>query len=168
MRDQYTSVMKMGPLDKVMNMIPGMSNMMLPEGSEKEASKKMKRFLCIMDSMTDGELDGKQKIDEGRIKRIARGSGALIVEVNLLLDEYKRFQKIVGKMGSLVKGKGGDLTQMQRNPNQFMSKLNGMLPQGMLEQLGGTGNLMNMMKEFQSLEGMSGLMKGGKGRKGKK
>ena len=121
-----------------------------------------------MDSMTDGELDGKQKIDEGRIKRIARGSGALIVEVNLLLDEYKRFQKIVGKMGSLVKGKGGDLTQMQRNPNQFMSKLNGMLPQGMLEQLGGTGNLMNMMKEFQSLEGMSGLMKGGKGRKGKK
>ena len=52
MRDQYTSVMKMGPLDKVMNMIPGMSNLM-PEGSEKEASKKMKKYLCIMDSMTD-------------------------------------------------------------------------------------------------------------------
>ena len=44
MRDQYTSVMKMGPLDKVMNMIPGMSNLM-PEGSEKEASKKMKKYL---------------------------------------------------------------------------------------------------------------------------
>ena len=86
MRDQYTSVMKMGPLDKVMNMIPGMSNIM-PEGSEKEATKKMKKYLCIMDSMTDGELDGKQKIDESRIKRIARGSGALIVEVQILLNE---------------------------------------------------------------------------------
>ena len=72
MRDQYTSVMKMGPLDKVMNMIPGIGNVKLPEGSEKEASKKIKRFLCIMDSMTDAELDCKAKIDDSRIKRIAR------------------------------------------------------------------------------------------------
>ena len=167
MRDQYTSVMKMGPLDKVMNMIPGMSNIM-PEGSEKEASKKMKKYLCIMDSMTDGELDGKQKIDESRMKRIARGSGALLIEVQLLLAEYKNFQKIVGKMGGLVKGGGNELTEMQRNPNQFMSKLSGMLPQNLLQQMGGTGNIMNMMKEFQNLEGMSGLMKGAKGRRGKK
>ena len=60
MRDQYTTVMKMGPLDKVINMIPGMSNIM-PEGSEKEASKKMKKYLCIIDSMTDEELDCKKK-----------------------------------------------------------------------------------------------------------
>ena len=167
MRDQYTSVMKMGPLDKVMNMIPGMSNLM-PEGSEKEASKKMKKYLCIMDSMTDGELDGKQKVDESRMKRIARGSGALLIEVQLLLAEYKNFQKIVGKMGGLVKGGGNELTEMQRNPNQFMSKLSGMLPQNLLQQMGGTGNIMNMMKEFQNLEGMSGLMKGAKGRRSKK
>ena len=167
MRDQYTSVMKMGPLDKVMNMIPGMSNIM-PEGSEKEATKKMKKYLCIMDSMTDGELDGKQKIDESRLKRIARGSGALIVEVQILLNEYKNFQKMVGKMGGLIKGGGSELTEMQRNPSQFMNKLGGMLPQNLLQQMGGTGNIMNMMKEFQSLEGMSGLMKGAKGRRGKK
>ena len=167
MRDQYTSVMKMGPLDKVMNMFPGMSNIM-PEGSEKEATKKMKKYLCIMDSMTDGELDGKQKIDESRIKRIARGSGALIVEVQILLNEYKNFQKMVGKMGGLIKGGGSELTEMQRNPSQFMNKLGGMLPQNLLQQMGGTGNIMNMMKEFQSLEGMSGLMKGAKGRRGKK
>ena len=167
MRDQYTSVMKMGPLEKVMNMIPGMSNIM-PEGSEKEATKKMKKYLCIMDSMTDGELDGKQKIDESRIKRIARGSGALIVEVQILLNEYKNFQKMVGKMGGLIKGGGSELTEMQRNPSQFMNKLGGMLPQNLLQQMGGTGNIMNMMKEFQSLEGMSGLMKGAKGRRGKK
>ena len=156
MRDQYTSVMKMGPLDKVINMIPGMSNIM-PEGSEKEASKKIKKFLCIMDSMTEAELNCKQKIDDSRAKRIARGSGCSLIEVKILLEEYKRFSKIVGKMGGLVKGKGGELAQIQRNPNQFMNKLNGMLPQNLINQMGGTGGIMNMMKEFSNMEGLQNL-----------
>ena len=164
MRDQYTSVMKMGPLDKVVNMIPGMSNLM-PEGSEKEASKKMKRYLCMMDSMTDGELDGKNKIDESRIKRIARGSGVTILEVKIMLEEYKRFSKIIERMGGIVKGKGADLANIQRNPGQFMNRLNGVLPQNLINSMGGAGGLMNMMKEFSSLEGMehmAGLRKKGK------
>jgi signal recognition particle subunit SRP54 len=164
MRDQYTSVMKMGPLDKVVNMIPGMSNLM-PEGSEKEASKKMKRYLCMMDSMTDGELDGKNKIDESRIKRIARGSGVTILEVKIMLEEYKRFSKIIERMGGLVKGKGADLANIQRNPGQFMNRLNGVLPQNLINSMGGAGGLMSMMKEFSSLEGMehmAGLRKKGK------
>ena len=166
MRDQYTSVMKMGPLDKVMEMIPGLSNMMLPEGTDKEASKKIKRFLCIMDSMTDAELDGKSKIDDSRMKRIARGSGALIIEVKLLLEEYKRFVKVVDKMGGFMSGKGGDLANLQRNPNQFLNKLGGALPQNLIQQMGGTGNIMNMFKEFSNYENMAGLM--GKFKKGKK
>ena len=164
MRDQYTSVMKMGPLDKVVNMIPGMSNLM-PEGSEKEASKKMKRYLCMMDSMTDGELDGKNKIDESRIKRIARGSGVTIFEVKIMLEEHKRFSKIIERMGGIVKGKGADLANIQRNPGQFMNRLNGVLPQNLINSMGGAGGLMNMMKEFSSLEGMehmAGLRKKGK------
>ena len=88
MRDQYTSIMKMGSLDKVINMIPGMSNIM-PEGGEKEASKKIKRYLCIMDSMTDAELNYKAKIDDNRAKRIARGSGCSIFEVKLMIEEHK-------------------------------------------------------------------------------
>ena len=111
MRDQYTTVMKMGPLDKVINMIPGMNNIM-PEGSEKEASKKMKKYLCMIDSMTDEELDCKKKIDESRIKRIARGSGSTILEVKIMMEEYKRFSKVIGRMGKLTKGKAGELTQM--------------------------------------------------------
>ena len=164
MRDQYTSVMKMGPLDKVVNMIPGMSNLM-PEGSEKEASKKMKKYLCMMDSMTDAELDGKSKIDESRIKRIAKGSGVTIIEVKIMMEEYKKFSKIIERMGGFVKGKGADLANIQRNPSQFMNKLNGVLPQNILNSMGGAGGLMNMMKEFSTLEGMehmAGLKKKGK------
>ena len=156
MRDQYTSVMKMGPLDKVINMIPGMSDMM-PEGGEKEASKKIKKYLCIMDSMTDAELNCKKKIDDSRAKRIARGSGCSIIEVKLMMDEHKKFSKIVERMGGLAKGKGGDLTQLQRNPNLLKNKLNGMIPQNLINQMGGTGGIMNIMKEFSNLEGLQNL-----------
>ena len=107
--------------------------------------------------MTEAELNCKQKIDDSRAKRIARGSGCSLIEVKILLEEYKRFSKIVGKMGGLVKGKGGELAQIQRNPNQFMNKLNGMLPQNLINQMGGTGGIMNMMKEFSNMEGLQNL-----------
>ena len=156
LRDQYTSILKMGPLDKVLNMIPGMADIM-PEGGEKEASKKIKKYLCMMDSMTEGELNCKDKIDDSRAKRIARGSGCHFIEVKFMLEEYKKFSKIVGRMGGLIKGKGGDLSQIQRNPNAFMNKIGGVLPQNILNKMGGAGGLMNMMKEFQNLEGLQNI-----------
>jgi signal recognition particle subunit SRP54 len=119
----------------------------------------------MMDSMTDEELDRKKKIDEFRMKRIARGCGCLPIEVEAMLDEYNKFAKMVEKMGSLTKGKG-DLKDLTRNPNNIASKLGSMVPQNILNQMGGTGNLMNMMKEMGSLEGM-GQMIGGK-KKGKR
>ena len=156
MKDQYTYIMKMGPINKVMEMIPGMSDLM-PEGGEKEASIKIKKFLCIMDSMTNAELDNKVKIDENRMKRIAKGSGNNLLEVKILLEEYKKFSKIMGRMGGISRGKGGELSQIQRNPKQFMEKLGGMLPQNLLNQMGGTGGIMNMIKEFESVEGLQKL-----------
>ena len=156
MKDQYTYIMKMGPINKVMEMIPGMSDLM-PEGGEKEASIKIKKYLCIMDSMTNAELDNKVKIDENRMKRIAKGSGNNLLEVKILLEEYKKFSKIMGRMGGISRGKGGELSQIQRNPKQFMEKLGGMLPQNLLNQMGGTGGIMNMIKEFESVEGLQKL-----------
>jgi len=167
MRDQYSSVLKMGPLDKVVNMIPGMSNMMIPQGKEKEASGKIKRYLCMMDSMTDEELDRKKKIDESRMKRIARGCGCLPQEVADMLEEYNKFSKMVEKMPKLS-GKGGkDMSQLTRNPGQFAQQLSSMVPQNLLTQMGGTGNLMNMVKELSQMEGLQGQLGGAK-RKGKR
>lgn len=42
---------------QVMSMIPGFSNALMPPGHEKESGAKIKRYMCIMDSMTDKELD---------------------------------------------------------------------------------------------------------------
>jgi signal recognition particle subunit SRP54 len=158
MRDQYTSVLKMGPLDKVMTMIPGLSEAMIPQGKSGEATAKIKKYLCMMDSMTDEELNKKKKIDESRARRIARGSGSLPEEVMMLLDEYGKFAKMVEKFKTVSKGKG-DLNNF-RNPGQLASQLGSIVPQNLLNQLGGAGNLMNMVKEMGSMEGMSQLMGG--------
>jgi signal recognition particle subunit SRP54 len=63
-------------------MIPGLGNSVLDKNNEKESIKKVKKFLCIMDSMNDTELDGDGKITEIRIARIAYGSGSSIEEVH--------------------------------------------------------------------------------------
>ena len=86
---------------------------------------------------------------ESRIRRIARGSGTSLGEVQLLLMQYKKFAEMIKTMG----GKGGLLQGgMPKNPqqmakmNQSLSKLNPAL----MQQMGGVGGLQNMMKQLQS------------------
>jgi len=121
----------------------------------------LKQFCCMMDSMTDDELDSVKPIDvkSGRIERIARGSGTQVPEVHQLLDEHKRFSKMVGKMGKMSKGKGSELQQLQRNPQQMMRQLQGCMDPRMMQQIGGADNLMSMMKEMGKLDpkSMQGL-----------
>merc|ERR1719326_1677123 len=99
---------------------------------------------------------------EPRRLRVAKGSGSSLQEVNQLLDEYKRMEKMVGKMGkSGLFGKGGDLTQLSRNPAQVMQKMQSAMDPRMLQQMGGAQNMMKMMKEFGKMEGnMGGMMDG--------
>mmetsp|Transcript_58297 Transcript_58297/g.153370 ORF Transcript_58297/g.153370 Transcript_58297/m.153370 type:complete len:234 (-) Transcript_58297:645-1346(-) len=120
MYEQFQNVMKMGPLGKVMSMIPGMSAMMT-KGREHESQARFKKFMTIMDSMTDDELDTEntsKMMGDSRILRIARGSGSHPQQVWELLEEFKRFQKMVAKMKHLKIGKNGEMPQMSRNPQQ--------------------------------------------------
>lgn len=155
MKEQYSNVLKMGPLDKVVGMIPGMSSEMMPKGQEKEAAKKINKYLFMMDSMTDQELDSKVKLCDSRIKRIARGSGTLIQEVKMLIDEHGKFSKMVHNMKDL---KNKNLSDT-RNVGQLTGKLQNMIPQNMLNQIGGAGNLMNMVKEMGGMQGIGKLAK---------
>lgn len=95
-----------------MSMIPGLGNSFLDKNNEKESIKKVKKFLCIMDSMNDLELDGDGKISEKRIVKIAYGSGNSIEEVHSLLEEYKRLSKVFGKLGKTNLGKGNDFSNI--------------------------------------------------------
>lgn len=72
-------------------MIPGLNANLIPKGKEKEGTARVKRFLCMMDSMTNDELDCIKPLNETRIARIAQGSGTKTEEVNFLIEEYKKF-----------------------------------------------------------------------------
>lgn len=51
--EQFQKIMQLGPLTKVMGMIPGMSEEMFPKGTEENTQQWFRKMLCIMDSMTD-------------------------------------------------------------------------------------------------------------------
>lgn len=69
--EQFENVMKLGPLNKVMGMIPGIPQM---GGGEDGGNDRLKRFMYMMDSMTDGELDAK--VREGRAEILGIRQGA--------------------------------------------------------------------------------------------
>ncbi|MBN2628410.1 MAG: signal recognition particle protein [Spirochaetales bacterium] len=108
---QFQQVKKMGSMDALVKMLPGAAN--LPENAVDE--KKMKKEEAIILSMTPYERQNYRIIGPPRRKRIARGSGTSVAEVNRLL---KTFEKTRNMMKKLTKNKG-----MQA---QLMKQLGGM------------------------------------------
>lgn len=136
MYDQFQNIMKMGPLDKVMQMVPGFSNM--PQLQGADGSAKLKAYITIMDSMTDQELDNSKVLNASRINRIARGSGRKVQEINELMAQYKQFEKLIGSKGGLLK-----------NPNNMRNMAN-LLPPQLMQRMGGPGAIQQMMRQMQS------------------
>ncbi|QHN07026.1 signal recognition particle protein [Methanothermobacter sp. THM-1] len=113
MRVQFEMMGKMGPLQQVMKMLPGMGK--LPKDASKMTEETIKRYLIIMDSMTDEELEKPDIIKHSRIRRIARGSGTRNEDVKDLLKYYKVTKKAMKGLGR--RKLGGPMGQLMR---QFM------------------------------------------------
>lgn len=130
-------------------------------GGDEENTNRLRKFMIMMDSMTNAELDGKinmnDKTDpsvESRIRRIAAGSGSHPNEVKMLLQAHRQFESVVSKLGKAgLVGKAGKAQQqqmaamMKKNPNQIQQRLNQMDPR-MLQSLGGRENVMAMMQQM--------------------
>ncbi|GBE60471.1 signal recognition particle SRP54 [Babesia ovata] len=159
MYDQFQNLLKMGPLSQVMSMFPGIAPGLIDPGNEQQGVNRVKRFLYIMDSMTAEELDCEKPLTESRIARIARGSGCSPFEINVLLDNHKMLQKMVGNMGKAGLNKESAVQSMMRNPQQMMSRLQHMIDPKLLQRMGGAGNLFKFMKELSQNENMAGMMK---------
>jgi signal recognition particle subunit SRP54 len=108
--EQIEAMQKMGPLTQVMKMIPGLGGAVPEELMEKQ-EEKMKTYKYIMQSMTKQEKEDPAIIKEGRIKRIAKGSGRPESEVRDLLDQYEKMKKMMKMLG----GKAGMQRGMMRN-----------------------------------------------------
>merc|ERR1711957_957948 len=105
MYKQFQNVLKTGPMNKAMGSMP---NYLIPQSGDAASNDRLKKFMYMMDSMTDAELDGKVDMHnkrgddttiESRIKRIARGSGTHPNEVKMLLQCHKQSEGVVSKMG---------------------------------------------------------------------
>jgi signal recognition particle subunit SRP54 len=99
LRDQLHSLKKMGPLHQVMEMMPGMGNV-LPGGGATEAQEhQLKRMEACIDSMTPKERRHPQILNGSRKRRIARGSGTSVEEINRLLRQYGQMRKLMKRLG---------------------------------------------------------------------
>lgn len=152
MYDQFQNVLKMGPISKVMSMIPGLGGNLIPKGQEQLAGKKIKRLMCAMDSMTKDELSCEKPFTESRILRVAQGSGTSVEEVKMLLEQHKQFSKMVGRMGKIGLTKEAALQNLSRNPQQLLGKMQAAIDPRILRQMGGAGNMMNLLRELQSAD----------------
>jgi signal recognition particle subunit SRP54 len=92
MRHQMNAMNKMGPLDQVMDMIPGMGGGLmdqLPDNAMDVTKDRMREFEVIMDSMTDTELENPRSIGASQVRRVAKGSGTSEERVRELLEQHK-------------------------------------------------------------------------------
>jgi len=100
LKDMYTqmeAVSKMGPLKKVLNMIPGM-NKMEDKINYEESQARLKKYRVIMDSMTDEEMEDPRVIKGTRISRIAYGAGVDPHDVRELIKQYAQSKKTMKDM----------------------------------------------------------------------
>jgi signal recognition particle subunit SRP54 len=116
-REQIQQVRSMGPLDQLLEMIPGMNAKALKDMQVDE--KEFNRLEAIINSMTMKERTSPKVINSSRKKRIAKGSGTDIRDVNRLLKQFEQTRKMMKKLT----GGGG---RKQRRMSKRFSK--GMFP----------------------------------------
>jgi len=99
-RDQLRSVKKMGSMKSLMGMLPSIGPFSgLQKAADQVDEKQIDRVEAIINSMTMHERDHHEVINGSRRKRIARGSGTTIQEVNNLLRQYAQMKKMFKQMG---------------------------------------------------------------------
>src|SRR6478672_5694815 len=93
-RDQLKTLKKMGPLEQIVGMLPGMGNIKQLAG-QKPDEKQLNRVEAIISSMTPEERRKQHILNGSRRKRIAKGSGTSVEEVNRLLKQFVQMQKML-------------------------------------------------------------------------
>src|SRR3954470_2763260 len=105
-RDQLKTIRKMGPLEQIMGMLPGMGNIKAL-ADQKPDEKQISRIEAIISSMTPEERRKQHTTNGSRRKRIARGSGTSVEEVNRLLKQFVQMQKMLKQLGGMAGMAGG-------------------------------------------------------------
>jgi signal recognition particle subunit SRP54 len=107
-REQLQQIKKMGSIDQILSMIPGMGKLKLPKDFQAN-EKDLVRVEAIISSMTREERHHPEILNGSRRLRIAKGSGTTVQDVNQLLKQYLQTKKMLrqfrkGGMRGLARG----------------------------------------------------------------
>ncbi|QJB56488.1 signal recognition particle protein [Pseudodesulfovibrio sp. zrk46] len=140
-RSHMRKIKKLGSMEGLLKMIPGMGNMMKQMGQDSLPEDEMKRTEAIISSMTMQERRQPKLINQSRKERIAKGSGVTVADVNALIKNFKQMSQVMQVMMGGGKGK----------------KKKGLL--GKLKGLAGGGGMPDM-SAMAGMDGMPGMPPG--------
>lgn len=132
--DQFQQLMSLGPLSKILEMVPGMSGLNVSDES-------IKKMVCIFDSMAANELNSNGKCfeNESRVLRVAKGSGTTVLMVHEIIKQYamiSSMMKKVGKIPGMGDMIGKDPSKMSlQEKTKMKNQMKGMLPKGIFDQM---------------------------------
>ncbi len=115
--DQMEQMKKMGPMEQLLGLIPGLDQKALKDVQIDE--KKMLHTEAIIKSMTIEERENRQKLIPKRRERIAKGSGTSVAEVNALIKQFEQMQKMMKMMT------GGNMSKQMKRFGK-MGKMGGL------------------------------------------
>lgn len=103
---QLEQMNKMGSMDKLLGMIPGMNAAKVPKEALEKQEHKMKNWKCAIASMTEYEIENPEVLEKqtSRIARIAKGSGTTTTEIRELLKQYKMLKEMMGMQSGMADG----------------------------------------------------------------
>jgi signal recognition particle subunit SRP54 len=117
-RDQLRQIKKLGSMQSILKMLPSVGPFAgMAKAAENVDEKQFTRVESIINSMTNQERKDHEIISGSRRKRIARGSGTTVQDVNNLLRQYAQMRKMFKTMGS-----GGGIKAQQRMMSQMQGK----------------------------------------------
>ncbi|WP_456455392.1 signal recognition particle protein Srp54 [Methanopyrus sp.] len=114
--EQLETLNKMGPVDKLLQYVPGMGGGRNVRKVSQITEERLKKYKVIMDSMTEKELENPEILNKSRIRRIAIGSGTSERDVIELLNHYRMMKDVIEDIQSgRIPRIGGELGRVIRN-----------------------------------------------------
>jgi signal recognition particle subunit SRP54 len=163
MRGQLEQMIKMGGMQGLMGMLPGMGNMAKQAEAAGLNDKMLKRQIALINSMTKKERANPDLLAASRKKRIAKGAGLEVSELNKLMKQHQQMADMMKKMGkggmmkqaiNQMMGKGGLPDPSKMSPDELAAAA-----KGMKEGLGAGGGFPGMPRGMTLPAGLSGMMK---------
>ncbi len=162
LKGQLEQMMKMGGMQGLMGMLPGMGKMQKQAADAGFDDKMLRRQIALINSMTKKERANPDLMAASRKKRVAAGAGLEVSELNRLLKQHKQMADMMKKMGkggmmkqamAQMMGKGGLPDPSKMSPEQLEEAARAM------KGAGGMGGFPGMGGGMKLPQGLSGLMR---------